>query len=398
MIRTLCVWACLGLGLQACDGGTAQGMAEPASAQGTMPATAAPAADPAATPPASPPPGTSPASPPPATKPPGGGGPFVTRSGQNLMVGNAPFRFLGVNHYQLAGGPATKTCTMAADPSQYAASVEALAKQAEAVGATVLRFWAFQSIAGPKGTDFSTMDRVIAAAKAHHLRLIPSLENHWKDCSQPSIDKTPQWYNDDYKRPYGYALSFPDYVRAIVSHYRDEPTIAMWQLLNEAESTDAPGLQRFTSSMAGLIKSIDKNHLVNLGTVACDQHGVSGPDFQALYAIDSIDVAEAHDYNQPMVAMPSCIANDIQMAQRLNKPLFIGESGIDVTTGFNPATRATLLAAKMRAAAAQKVSGYLLWSFGSPTGDGFAFDGTDPLAPLFTQISHAAGTAGFAPM
>ena len=354
-------------------------MVEPESAQDATFSTVPPAADP------------------PTAAPASGGPSFVSRSGQSLRVGQDVFRFLGVNHYQLAGGPASTACTMVADKSQYAASVEALATQVEAVGATVLRFWAFQSIAGSQGTDFSSMDRIIAVAKAHHLRLIPTLENHWKDCTQPSVAKTPQWYNDDYRRPYGYALSFPDYVRAIVGRYRDEPTIAMWQLVNEAESTDAPGLQRFASSMADLIKSIDKNHLVNLGTLACGQHGVSGADFQALYAIDSIDLAEAHDYNRPTEAMPSCIADDLKMAQTLNKPFFIGESGIDLGTGYTPTTRATLMAAKMRAAAAQNVAGYLIWSFGSPVGDAFAFDGTDPLAPLVRQISQAAGTAGFAP-
>ena len=311
-----------------------------------------------------------------------------------------PFRFIGVNHYQLAAGPLAGSCSESTNPAQYAAAVEQVAAQAEQMGATVIRFWAFQNIAGPTGQDFSALDLVVAAAHAHHLKLIPTLENEWKDCTQPAVEKSATWYDATYQQLGAYPLSFPDYVRAIVGHLAHEPAIAMWQIANEAESSDAAGLRRYASTIAGLIKSVDHQHLVNLGTIGCGQAGTTGSDYAALYADPSIDVVEAHDYNSPNLPMPACIAADIAVAKSLQKPFFIGESGIDVRTGIQPAARASMLAAKLQAAAGQQIAGYLLWSFnpgpnvGSP---GFDFSISDPLAAVISRFSRASGSAGFAP-
>jgi hypothetical protein len=49
-------------------------------------------------------------------------------------------------------------------------------------GARLLRTWAFARFTDG-GRDFSTLDRLIAAARARGLRLVLTLENEWRDCT-----------------------------------------------------------------------------------------------------------------------------------------------------------------------------------------------------------------------
>src|SRR6185436_284650 len=139
-------------------------------------------------------------------------------------------------------------------------------------GASVLRVWAFQSFT-LGGSDFSMLDRAVATARNHGLRLIFTLENQWKDCIQAdpaTADgrKGAGWFDSGYKSPLGSdTLSYRDYVLLVVARYKDEPQIAMWQLMNEAESTDATALYDFAVDMAGVVKFADPNHLLSLGSI-----------------------------------------------------------------------------------------------------------------------------------
>ena len=290
---------------------------------------------------------------------------FLARSGSHLTLAGQPYRFTGASNYRLAGGPSASQCYVGNhSAADYEKSLDGIFQDAAASGISVLRLWAFQSFAGASGRDFSNFDAVVSRAKQHGLRVILTLENQWKDCTLPGTTaRKASWYAGEYAQNYGYALSFPDYVRAIVGHFKDEPTVAFWQIMNEAESTDAGALQRFAAHIAGLIKSIDSQHLVSFGTLACGQYGTDPANYRLLHADANIDILEAHDYGAENVAMPACLAANLQVAQALNKPFFIGESGIDASRFQSDAQRAGLFAAKMRAAAGAGVAGYLIWSY-----------------------------------
>ena len=70
-------------------------------------------------------------------------------------------------------------------------------------------------------------------------------------------------------------------MKEIVTRYRNEPTILAWQLMNEAEtkhdlssSCTANGasiLRGWAADVSTLVKSIDANHLVSLGTLGGGQ-------------------------------------------------------------------------------------------------------------------------------
>ncbi|KQC36972.1 cellulase family glycosylhydrolase [Frankia sp. ACN1ag] len=322
---------------------------------------------------------------------------FVTRSGAQLKLGGQPFRFIGFNYFDAA---ATDRYTCAWWPRVSDADLDRdfrfLHEQA---GATVVRFWAFQTYT-QGGTDFSGVDRVIRAARANGMRVMPVLENEWGDCTTAATRTDSKaayqgdtWFGQGYRVPFGNAtLSYRDYVSRIVTHYRDEPTILGWTMMNEAETSarddqNRPALVGFAGDIAGVIKSADPRHLVSVGSQSNGAPGASGPDFAAVYGLANIDFTEVHDWSAwgsdtealpgsakdgslPATTSPQCapvrgapLACSFASAQQLGKPLIVGEAGIAAGDAAGRERRADLLAAKVRAAFHNGASGYLIWQF-----------------------------------
>jgi hypothetical protein len=172
-------------------------------------------------------------------------------------------------------------------------------------------------------------------------------------------------------------VSYRDWVAEIVGRYKNDPTILAWQLVNEAEVQPGPAadcganaaqiLKSFATDVSGLVKSIDPNHLVSLGTIGSGQCGAEGAEYQDLHAVPTIDLCEYHDYGEPNAAMPgdgfNGLAVRIDQCQALHKPIFVGESGIvpsDVGDG-TLAARADAFDAKFNAQFCAGVAGELVW-------------------------------------
>jgi hypothetical protein len=152
------------------------------------------------------------------------------------------------------------------------------------------------------------------------------------------------------------------------------------------ESTDAAMvLKSFAADVSGLIKSLDPNHLVSLGTLGGGQCGAQGDEYREVHSVASIDLCEYHDY-QPHDPIPGDQFNGLQVrinqCKGLEKPLVVGETGIipnDV--GGTLQGRAAALRAKLRAQFAAGVAGNLVWAwnaFGS-TLDNYDIGPGDPL-------------------
>jgi endo-1,4-beta-mannosidase len=326
----------------------------------------------------------------------------------DLWAGASRFRFVGANRYDVASFPPGSGKFYCGNAYSDADLERMVTELQTSSGATVLRLWAFQSFT-LGGTDWSMIDRAIAAARRHGMRLILTLENEWQDCTQPdpaSGDgrKSGAWFSAGYKSPLGtYPLSYRDYATAIVTRYRDEPVIAMWQLMNEAESSDAAALYAFTVDMAGVVKFGDAKHLLSLGTLGGGQAGTAGSDYRKLHAVGGIDVVEAHDYGHEAAALPgsptstaNTIYSDVRDAAALGKPFFIGEAGIAAPSPMYPfsyAERAQYMDAKIAAHWAAGTDGFLVWSFYDLKSDnwqGWDYGPTDPLAAVLAK--HAAET------
>ncbi len=321
---------------------------------------------------------------------------FVTAKGTNFMISNGIFRPTGVDIYNAAGETGKYSC----GPTFTDTDLDSAFNTLHTAGVGVVRFWAFESYTAG-GTDWSQIDRVVAEAHKYHMKLIPVLENQWQDCTAADFTKTSSWYSSGYKSPYGGYPSYRDYVQAIVTHYKKEPAIMAWMLMNEAEGTNS-SLVSFATDVSGLIKSIDPNHLVTLGTLADGgQQGTddNADDYARLYGISTIDFAEAHDYGDDTEAMPggtplpdpttcqSSIACALSISvKRLHKPFLIGEAGIETSTSQSSQQRATLFDAKINAMWQNGGAGYLIWQYsvGGPndSNDAYKFTAGDPLLAI----------------
>ena len=290
-------------------------------------------------------------------------------------------------------------------------------------GVTVLRFWASQTYT-QGATYWGGVDRVLAAAKATGIRVIPVLEDGPGNCTTSSGTSPKSgyqgdtWYSDGYKQPYGNAtLSYRVYVARITAHYADDPTILGWMMMNEADTSKRDTLTRsalvdFATDMVGVIRAADPNHLITVGTQSNGAPGASGADFSAVYGVKGVDFAEVHDWgywgsdSEPMpggtgstppsptslaCVVPSApIGCSFALAAKLDKPLIVGEAGITGVTAAERSTRARELRAKMDAAFGAGASGYLIWSVTTGETDGYDVLTTtnDPLIPQLRAVAE----------
>ncbi len=321
--------------------------------------------------------------------------PFVTRSGRNLILSGKKFRTIGVNRYNLltTGGNPYVGCAGVFSEKDLSAWFSEL----KTMGVTSVRFWAFQSFTR-SGRELSRFDLVLQLASKHDIKVIPVLENHWDECTDGG-EKSTAWYRNGYKAPYGsYTLSYRDYVAKIVRKYKDNPTIMAWQLMNEAE-TDHQTLYAFADAMSSLIKQVDPNHLVSLGTIGSGQNGASYTEYRALHALPTIDIAEYHDYHEERAAFPNAdtfnsLSTRFSDVMTLDKPIMIGEAGIKSgcvgTDCYSQNERAELFRQKMNEFFSRGGAAYLLWSYRdhwqSPLRE-FDFTYYDPLINVVRQQS-----------
>jgi Tol biopolymer transport system component len=329
---------------------------------------------------------------------------FVERAGTQLTLDGAPYRFTGINIYN-ANNLSGCWYTLGSGP-QLGESLDELG-----AGAKVIRAWFFQALATSGGArDWSGIDHTIAAAKARGVRVIATLGNQWADCDGPAggagAYKDEAWYTGGYTQPDpAGTVSYRAWVAEIVARYADEPTILAWQLLNEAEvkptkdggcSVGAAGiLKDFATDVSGLVKSIDANHLVSLGTIGGGQCGAQDTEYQDVHDVATIDLCEYHDYGSPTVEIPGDQWNGLQrrldQCNALGKPLFVGELGIDPDDlpqnrqpWFPLYERAHALEVKLRGQYEAGVAGGLLWAWNAngSTEDNFDIGPGDPMLPL----------------
>ena len=297
--------------------------------------------------------------------------PFVKSAGTNLRLKGNPYRFTGLNIYN---ANSRGYCAYAMS------SGRALGRSLEKIGPgkEAFRAWFFQTQATTNGRrDWRPFDHTLAVARRHGVKVIPTLTNQWGDC-EPGGYKPDTWYTTDYRQRHPReVVSYRRWVRQVVTRYRGDPTILAWQLVNEAEVAPeryapctpnaAAILKSFAADVSGLVKSIDPNHLVSLGTIGGGQCGAQEADYQDLHSLPTIDLCEYHDY-QPHDPIPGDEYNGLQVridqCNALNKPLFVGETGIipnDV--GGTLQARADALDAKLSAQFPAGIDGNLAWAW-----------------------------------
>ena len=319
---------------------------------------------------------------------------IVSRSGDQLVLDGAPYSFVGLNVYN---ANSRTNCWYTMRDAEIGAAIDAS-------GADVLRVWFFQSLArdGATGTlDFRAFDETLASARSRGVRIVATLADHWGAC-EATGEKTTDWYRSGYRGSDGSPMPYRDYVAAVVARYANDPAVLSWQLVNEPESKDASRqcaadgtdvLRAFVADMTGLIRSIDPNHLISLGTIGSGQCGAQGDEYGRLYADGNLDWCELHDYNgAPAFGGDAWNGMDVRVEQcsALGLPVVVGEAGVSLEAAGSVDARAQVFVAKVSAGAARGVDGFLAWGWGAPPPgyggmDDFALPPGDPaLAALAT--------------
>lgn len=304
---------------------------------------------------------------------------FVAADGAAFSLDGRRWQPLGYNQYRLTSMPGGYVCDGgygAIDDAALAARLDDM----KAAGANTVRTWFFQSYYEAGG--WAPFDRVVDAAAARGMSVVPVLVNHFGDCEPAHAEKTRDFYAGGHRSAgAGYARSFKAYARMVAERYASERAIAFWQLVNEAEtqsggcpSDAAAVLRAFASEMRDELRAVDASHLVSLGTIGTGQCGASGGEYKALHEV--VDLCEVHDYNDAATALPGDAFNGFATRMRqcgeLGKPIFVGESGIvadvggggESTGAIDAATiarRARFLDAKIAAQLGAGMDGYLIW-------------------------------------
>lgn len=209
---------------------------------------------------------------------------FVERNGSQFHVDGKAIYVNGWNSYWLMD----QTVEEFSVPR-----VRAMLKAGAKMGLTVCRTWAFNDGTynalqiSPGRFDervFKALDRVIAEARGHGIRLILCLVNNLhafggkgqyvKWAGEEGVGLSTS--NDSFFFDPSIRKYFKTYLKTILTRknsitgieYRNDPTIFAWELINEPRCTsDASGdtLQDWIEEMARFVKSLDQNHLLTVG-------------------------------------------------------------------------------------------------------------------------------------
>jgi mannan endo-1,4-beta-mannosidase len=353
------------------------------------------------------------ATPPPAPSPSPSPAPTgaLTRCGTGLCLDGIPYRFTGVNAYELATqwGSNVGCGQQVDDLDGFFTSLRphtltrVAAEQQQAYNPTT------------HALDFSALDRVVQAAQRHGQKLILTLGNEWAGCDE-GIRKDQAWYDGGYRTVRNdrgvTPLSYLDYMNRIVSHYKDSPAIGMWELVNEPEapmcasgfvgdacagqftcpSDAATSLRDFFDVAGASLKRIDPMHLLISGTIGdAWQCGTTGADYATVHASTYIDIGSYHDYGSDNAPMPgdsvNGLATRLHQMLRLGKPLVVEEAGILAATAgncVNPDVRSDQMSAKLDAFFSAGGTGYLAWNWAptAPSSCDHTITSSDPLYVL----------------
>ncbi len=354
---------------------------------------------------------------------------FVRSEDAALTVGGQPWHAVGFNDYRMTAIPGGYACDAEAGPISGEELGERL-DRIRAAGGTVVRTWFFQSIWDPDGDglgDFAAFDRVIDAAVARGLRVIPVLTNHWADCEAGGSTKDHGFYSGGYVHAEsGSSLSYVEYAALLADYYSAEPGIALWELANEPEAPLPDGrceeasarnaLVAFGWAGADAIRAADPNHLISLGAIGSGQCGTAGTDY--LTAQGAMDICSLHIYDEvpqdAAIELPgdaiNGVAARIEQCTEAGKPIVAGELGLeaDLDALGNPTgsvttqtlgNRAAFLDARVEAMRALGLDGFLVWQLedGPPRAgseDPYGVGPCDPVSSVLLAHAGDRATAG----
>ncbi|KAM4122012.1 hypothetical protein ACJW30_01G049200 [Castanea mollissima] len=282
---------------------------------------------------------------------------FVTTKGVQLILNGSPYYAHGFNAYWMM--------YVASDSSQRD-KVSSAFQDATKIGLRIARTWAF-SDGGYRPLQYSPgsyneqMFQVV-------LSLVNNYENFggkkqyvdWAKSQGQSVTSEDDFFTNSVVKGY-----YKNHIKTVLTRlnsltgiaYKDDPTIMAWELMNEPRCpSDKSGktIQAWITEMASYLKSIDGNHLLEIGLEgfygaskqASNPNFQVGTDFITNNQIPGIDFATVHAYpdqwlpgssdENQLSFLNSWLNDHIQDAQNiLHKPVLFAEFGKSLKLSSN---------------------------------------------------------------
>ncbi|MFP2909738.1 Ig-like domain-containing protein [Pyxidicoccus sp. 3LFB2] len=305
---------------------------------------------------------------------------FLYRQGKQLYLNGAPYQMVGVNAFSLTG--------CGAFPN--AAQLDAFFAGQRPNSLT--RTWAFR----PQG--LANLEKVVAAAEKYNQKLILTLADGRSYCGEwdgyngsDGSGKQPSWYSG------GYRTNYIPWVRQVVTRFKDSASVGMWELINEPGDADTATIKAFFNDASNTIRAIDPNHLISSGSWAPWAYGGEA-GFQSLHDLPNIDVGSLHeydyDYNNGNTIVSPHFGPAVRAMNALNKPLIIGETGInaaDSNCRTNRTTRRDAMRQKFQQYLAGGAAGVFVWNWGpvNTTACEHTFGPADPINAMIRDFPLA---------
>ena len=323
---------------------------------------------------------------------------FIYTRDAEFMLDGRPFRFVGANAAVIYGD------------EERARMPEAL-RQAAIQGVRVIRIWASGESGSADPNDwikqhpfrrgphdwneeaFQNLDRVLAEAARHNLRVQICLSNWWRDTG--GVVEYLRWAGitdaADARKPYGINFDramlfytneetrklYREHVERIVMRrnsltgvlYRDDPTIFGYELMNEAQAVTGRWAERraWVAEMSAFLKSIDPDHLVAPGVWGY-RTSWERREWLADHHLASVDYCDVHSYpaddQDTYIETPEdlrrFVDNRAAAGYDLKKPLMFGEFGM-VRAGYKGFSQTEWFRAFFESVLKSGAGGALYW-------------------------------------
>lgn len=273
-------------------------------------------------------------------------GSFVTTNGSQFELDGKPWYFNGSNQYYLMFKPE--------------AMAEDFFNRAEKVGLNAVRTWMFCNDEGThdgacinmKSGDsfilskaanertaaeqaiidrsFEIFDNYVALAGAKNMRLILSLSDEW-DYFGKIADYGEYGNVEGRNKLKAFMTNLLNHTNNITGiAYKDDPTIMMWELSNEARVK--AGFTEWVDDIATHLSVLAPNQLLSIGMESSFDKNGSGDSYAVLKSLNSnehIDAISAHIYPTWWNMSDEQTINNFellaQLGRELDKPTYIGE-------------------------------------------------------------------------
>ena len=294
-------------------------------------------------------------------------------------------------------------------------------------GLTVIRLWAFNSKMPDAGgqydeSQFRSLDKIIAAAGRHNIRLILALGNSWQSYRSPEdwllmagLSLQNKTLLDFYTNRAVIAL-FKSHIVSIVNRkntvnslqYKNDPTIMLWNVINEprcpgCDANEQASALQWVKVMTKHLRAQAPKQLSSAGNegfftgdaAVSAQQSYPGPSFNPgpwatcdngqwsqMSSLQSIDVTTAHVLGNHMEFLPdgsfcdapcffqflsSYISAHKKATESISKPFILEEFNCLIGGGYSLATRAAMFRLVSEALLDSKregggLAGVLFWS------------------------------------